>query len=633
MPYFVEITRNGQHYSGSIHQGNPAIARPLPRLELGPEVEVDLGSPVRLGQVVDAFVDRHAPALVFVHEERSQLALGQYLYRQLFGEMAPAQFQQPHNGPVDLRIVTDDEYLTRLPWNLLAHRGLFLAATGWSVSLAQTAQVRDCTLPPAPRMLVVAPEPAHWERTHARLHLDALEGRLSLYDHHLTLGGNIQVVTTWEEFRQRLRSFNPHIVYYYGHGMSDRHHSQLIFTTGAEQQQVIKPVADFAQCLREQAEPPKIVYLNCCSGDAGGFLGAGWQLGDVVPAVITNRMLARSDAAHAQGLAFWQSILVDSLPPHRAMAELAGKLVDLDLSFSDARWMTPVIYCHYNAWHATPPRRVDPLEHDPHWHLKLDRVVQFATVAFQTRQMLRERRPRALAYTWYGQSGQGIEVFHRRLRIELQQDLAHDTQFLEVLPEWPMDYLDPARSFADMLCEAFDVRALRDIPRSIRTLTRGVTGRQALVYVRHQPVYSKHVMNPHLLKTYLEWWDQTFVPLLGEHHYALLTVSFEVDNPARFRRAMLEQAKLYDLSLERTIFRLLDEMERLGLKDLFDFLQTHHIRLPAARKDRILQEILEKTNGHYEQTISALRRLVERALDAPEESDPATEAAAEEFDY
>lgn len=634
MRYFIEITRTGSDYTASIHQGNPVVASSPRTLAIGPDVVVSPGQSVCLGQVVDAFVDKHTPALALIHEERSQLDLGHYLYRQLFGELHPNQFYRPEDDRVDLRIITDDEYISRLPWNLLAHHGIFLSATGWSVSLAQRCQVPDCTLPPSPRMLVIAPEPEDgWPRTHAASHLETLEHQLSRYDHHLALGSNIQVVTTWEQFRQQLRTFEPQLVYYYGHGIGNRHHSRLLFADNTHNRPVEKPMADVAQCLRALDVPPRIVYLNCYSGDAGGFLGAGWQLGAFIPAVVTNRTATYENAARAQALAFWQSVLVDSLPPHRAMAEMHGKLLDLDLSFSDARWMTPVIYCHYNDWTATPPRRLDPLEHDPHWHLKLDRVGQFATVTFQTRQMLRERRPRALAYTWYGEPGQGIELFHKRLRVELQQDLASETHFLEVQPEWPMDYFDPDRSFADMLCEAFNVHELRDIPRSIRNTTRGASGRLTLVYVRHQPVRSKHVMDPQLLKRYLEWWDRTFVPLLGDHTYALLTVSFEVNNPPRFRRAMLEQAKLYDLELSRAIFRLLDEMERIGLKDLFDFLQTHNIRLPRTHKDRILQNILEQTSGHYEQTVSALRRLVEHALDMSEELETPDSTTEEEFDY
>ena len=631
MRCFVEIKNANGRYTGAIHQGNPAIARPLPDLKLGPDDELvikDRAYP--LGALVQALITYQARDLKIAYEERGQLEIGRHLYRQIFGDLHPSTFQSEGDEGVDVRIVSGDEHIARLPWVLLAHEGLFMSASGWSVSLARASRVQDCTLPPRPKMLVVAPEPEGVAKTRAKSHLETLEYRLSLHDHHLSLGDHLRVATTWERFRQLLGEFNPHIVYYYGHGVGDRHRSRLVFATG-QGQRVEKPIADFAQCLREMADPPRLVYVNCCSGDAGGFLGAGWQLGEFIPAVVTNRTVAYVDAAQAQALALWQSILLDGQPPHVAMTKIRGKLVDLDLSFSDARWLTPVMHCHYAGWTSTPPQRVAPLEHDPHWHLKLDRVPQFGTVAFQTRQMLREHRPRSLAYVWYGKGGQGIDLFHKRLKVELQDDLATRAHFFSVRPEWPMDLHDPARSFADMMCEAFDVQALQDIPRVVRAQSRGASGRQTLVYVRHQPVRSTKVLNPRDLKAYLEWWDREFAPLLQERYYALLTVSFEVQNPAKFHKAMLKMV-LQDIVLSRTVFRLLDELEQVGMRDLFEFLQTHNIRLPRRRKDRILQEILEDTGGHYEQTISALRRLVNRALDAPDEKG-ATPEQAEEFDY
>lgn len=632
MRCFVEIGKADGHYTGSIHQGSPALGQPPRDLKLGPEAEVLIREQTyRLGDLVHALIAYKRRDLEIAYEERGQVEIGHYLYGQIFGKIYPTELCSEREDRVDLRIVTDDEYIARLPWVLLAHKGIFLCTSGWSVSLSRTHQVSDCTLPPSPRMLVVAPEPVGEDKTRAKSHLEALEYRLSLYDHHLSLGDHLQVATTWEQFRQQLDEFKPHIIYYYGHGVGDRYRSRLVFAAGKEHRQMEKPIGDFAQCLRDMEEPPKLVYLNCCSGDAGGFLGAGWQLGEFIPAVVTNRTAAYIDAAQAQALALWQSILLDGQPPHVAMTQIRGKLVDLDLTFSDARWLTPVIHCHYAEWKSTPPKRVEPLEHDPHWHLKLDRVAQFGTVAFQSRQMLRERRPRTLAYIWYGKAGQGIELFHKRLKVELRDDLATYAHFLEVRPKWPMHLYETDHCFADMMSEAFDVHSLQDIPQYIRAYTRGATGRQTLVYVRHQPVRSPKVMNPRTLKDYLQWWDKNFALLLRDRAYALLTVSFEVSNPAKFHRDL--EKHLYDLELSRTIFRLLDELERLGKKDLFEFLQTHNIRLPRAHKDRILQEILEQTGGHYDQTVSALRHLVNRALDITEEEKMAPEQAEEEFDY
>lgn len=634
MRYIIQITTDdNQHYQGCIHQGNPHLATPITApLKIGPGDTVAIGGQsVRLSDVVSAFVERRTAAMPILTDERALLQLGQYLYQQLFGTHPPSSYTSPRDSVVDLRIIPgdNDEHSACLPWVLLAHNGIFLSAAGWSVSLCRDTPHTEVTLPPSPRMLVAMPEPrgpSAWEETYAQSHLEELQTRLAAYGHsHLSLGDALCCVSTWDEFTQQLRTFKPHIVYYYGHGSGNRDTARLIFADSTQQANEV-PIADVAQCLRSlpEAERPHIVYLNCCSGDAGGVLGAGWQLA-FVPAVVTNRTLAHIDAARAQGVAFWQGVLLEALPPHIVMANLYSRLVDLGLSFRDARWMTPVIHSHYDAWQATPPQRLDPLEHDPHWHLKLDRVSQFATVAFQTRQMVREQRPRVLAYTWYGQKGQGIETFHRRLRVELEHDLGSNTFMKEVSPEWPMEYANPERSFADMLCEAFDVQSLRQIPAALRGVTRGATGRQVLVYVRHAPVRSKAVMNPALLKRYLTWWDTELAPLLERHTHILLTVSFEVENAPKFRRVMMENEDMYGLHLTHITYRLLDEMERVGLKDLYEFLQTHNIRLPQSRREQMLQRILEETGGHYDLTVAALRALVNRALDESEDTTTASD--------
>ena len=632
MRYFIAISPQGDGYRVLSHQGNPDFGRSLDAPALGPTATVTIrGRAYTLQQISAALTEYRLRELGEIYDERGQLEIGQHLYRQLFGEKRPDTFRHHPGATVELRIIADDEHIGALPWVLLAHQGLFLAAAGWSIVLAHSHVGPDVNLERRPRVLLVAPEPMGL-KTRAAAHLEALEYRLALSDHRLTSEQHLRRATTWEEFCSALTSFQPEMIYYYGHGIGEREQARLVFADQHGRRND-KAIADVAQALRELPTPPRLVYLNCCSGDAGGFLGAGRQIGRVVPAVIANRTVANTDAAQAQALAIWQSILVDGRPPHIALSEIYSRLTELGLSFSDARWLTPVLHGTYHTWSAPTAQRTDAAIRDPHWHLKLDRVGQFGTVAFQTRQMLRERHPRSLAYVWYGKPGQGIDLFHRRLRVELQADLATHAHLLEVRPEWPMELDDPGRAFADMLSEAFDVQEFRAIPRSIRDQTQSSASRIALVYVRHQPVRSKNVLNPNTLKAYLQWWDTQFAPQLSNHQHALLSISFEIDNPASFRDILLSKVGLYELEFGNTIFRLLDEMERLALKDLFDFLQTHNIRLPRSHKDRILQAILEKTGGHYEQTISELRQLVERAIDTANEQTEAAREAADLLDY
>jgi hypothetical protein len=184
-----------------------------------------------------------------------------------------------------------------------------------------------------------------------------------------------------------------------------------------------------------------------------------------------------------------------------------------------------------------------------------------------------------------------------------------------------------------MLAEAFAVPTLDQIPNRIRAENRGVSGRRTLVYVRHQPVRSARLVNPGVLKTYLEWWDCNFAPLLEGEVYALLGVSFVVGNPHKFYKALLEKERLDNLHLSLTVFQLLDEMERVVKKDLLDFLNTHNINLPLARKDRVLERILEQTAGHYEMTLDALKDIADRAWDAEDEAKVRREAEPEDYDY
>ena len=153
--------------------------------------------------------------------------------------------------------------------------------------------------------------------------------------------------------------FQPEIVYYYGHGVGNEDRTRLLFADDAGAAREV-PVADLALCLRRMPRPPLMVYVNCCLGDAAGFLGVGRQVGDFVPAVLTNRTVATIQAAQAQAMAFWESVLLRGVPPHLATARLYGRLTDLELSTADVRWLTPVLHCRYSTWRANPPTPPEP---------------------------------------------------------------------------------------------------------------------------------------------------------------------------------------------------------------------------------------------------------------------------------
>ncbi|MCP4105001.1 MAG: hypothetical protein GY749_05625 [Desulfobacteraceae bacterium] len=215
----------------------------------------------------------------------------------------------------------------------------------------------------------------------------------------------------------------------------------------------------------------------------------------------------------AQAMALWKNILVHAIPPHKAIASLYARMDVRQLSTADTRWITPVLHSHYSQWNATPPSPPDRLTQDPHWHLKIDRVSQFNSVIAQTRLMVREQKPKSLVFVWYGQKGQGIEIFHKRLLVELQEDLTN-TFVYRVRPAWPLHLENYHTCFSNMLTTAFGVNTLEDIPTRIRSESYGAFGKQTLVYIWHEPVRASRLINPETLKTYVQWWDAEFAPLL-----------------------------------------------------------------------------------------------------------------------
>ena len=606
--YFIKI--NG--VQAIIHQGDAENASEQRNVSLARnDILVIKDQKVSVGDLLDALIDYNEKWLHAFFDERGQYDTGVYLYRQLFGDALADALRQNCNV-VDLRIIATDEDISRLPWMLLAHRGVFLATAGWSISLAIDASKRSYELPPSPKILVVTPQPSDWGNTKSQEHITELQEMLASADVTYTNDSCFKTVGTWPEFLSHLKTFHSDILYYYGHGTGHRHATRLVFVD-ENKRALEKPLPDILAALQNtQNQPPLLAYINCCQGDSGGLLGVGKQLATLIPAVVTNRTTAFINAARSQGMAFWEAVLLRGEPPHKAVSAMRGRLGDLNLSTADTRWMTPVLHCGYGDWRANPPTPPSRLERDPHWQLKLDRINQFSKVYYQTSQMFRERKPRALAYLWYGTPEQGMEIFHKRLSKELAESLPDVVPYI-VRPIWPVHLDDPARSFSNMLCRAFQVSNLDQLPSRIRTQWRQITGKRILVYIRHQPVDSQYKFHPENIKLYLEWWSHNFVPRLPENAHSLLGFSFEVSKPAEFYKLLTEDERLHELILPNSVFELLDQLEKVTKRDLQAFIQTHNIKLPRDIQEKIIEECLQKTEGSYVRLLDELRQLENRA--------------------
>ncbi|MGA9768600.1 MAG: hypothetical protein WBV94_06150 [Blastocatellia bacterium] len=617
MRLFVEIQKGEGGYTGSVHQGNPGAAEKLANLLLKPDDAVIINrQSYGLGVLVDKLIAFRPDEMDNLFNERGQLEIGQHLHAQTIGKLAPDKFRDSRNDRsatdkgIEIRIVTDDEHVARLPWSLLADRGVFLSTAGWSVALSRQSESRACELPPSPKILAIMPEPvsigSDIPPTNAKQHLDKLEEMLSAANSLHRVGDKLQVAQTWSEFEQKVDAFQPDIIYYYGHGVGDITRTHLVFADSSKRRED-RPMVDFATRLRNLGRnAPRLAYINCCMGEAGGFLGAGWQLGDFIPAVITNFSRANPDAAQAQGLALWRSILLEGNAPHIAIAEMRRESVRLNLSLRDVRWMTPVLHCNYDSWRFTPPPPLTDLERDLNRWLKLDRSSQISDVMYRASETLKNGSPKSLAYVWYGEQGQGVQMFHQRLKVEMQSN--SEIFVMEISPQWPQEFHDFHRSVTDMLTEAFSVKRLEEIADDIRARLQDAPGRHTLVYVCHEPIVAGMNVKLSTLKKYLEWWDSNFAPLLEENIYGLVAVSYIVGSPADFRTRVTEVG-LEDMDLACTEFHVLNEMGTILAKDLKDFLRRHKPNVPKPRRDRIVEKLIAETKGQYEKVLERLREI------------------------
>ncbi|OQY51225.1 MAG: hypothetical protein DRR08_33565 [Candidatus Parabeggiatoa sp. nov. 2] len=618
--YFLEIKKDNKGaYRCWIHQGEQHNAfGDLKNLRLKPNSRVEIkGKKITLKRLVEELItfdynDEEQARLKLKFDEREQSDIGQHLFDETFGKLKSSIYNEIlRYEQKEVRILCTDEHIARLPWVLLSDRGEFLSAAGWSIALQTEATTEaEVELPPHPKMLIIAPQPEDVADTEADVHVTELRDLLSWPESVETC---LQVASTWEEFKTKVKSLEPDIVYYYGHGEGDINTTHLLFADQTQQCCKI-PVADFAQVLRNLPKRPSLAYINCCQGDTGGWLGVGRQLGKFIPAVLTNSTVAWIDAARAQASAFWRGLLKEGLTPHESVSGMRRRLVDDNTSFGDARWMTPVLHCHYHNWKTNLPSPTNWLEREPLWRLKLDRIKQVSEIFYQISEMIEVNLP-SLAYIWYGKTGQGVEIFHERLELELSKKLAYKVKtikpswhknFVETIkPSWPDDFAHVHRSFNDMYRECFKVNALEDIPYCIQKHPNAGT----ILYVCHQQPISPSDINETRLKRYLTWWDTKIIPILKQANiYGLLGISFIVDDTAQFK-TQFSQA-LDTLTLSNTVFRLLDELGDVLPEEVELFLKFNKIPVPNDDKKDLLNDIMRETNGQYEKTLEQLKALV-----------------------
>ena len=614
---FLEIKKNGATYEGLCWETERSDGHKIENLRLGPNDVVTIPDAVPpyadqkylLGDLVKALIGFDAKDLQLAFEERGQINLGRHLYEHTIGQLS----RYEHEAQLDLRIIAHDEHLGLLPWPLLSRNGIYLVQEGWAISLCTRPNTLDnLELPPRPKILMVAPEPKSASATNRDQHITTLQLLLRQADPGMAAPGQFKVVFTWEKFKDAVEQEPFDIIYYWGHGLGNQVRNRLVFESSADGNSKEKAIVDFADVLRNGKGSPTLVYLNCCQGDAGGLLGAGRQISAFTPCVVTNRTVALVKTASEQALAFWKDVLIRGVEPQTAVARNYQQTGKLNLERTKPHWFTPVVYTNYGPWKSNPPHRVQTKNYDPHWQLKLDRVNQFGRLTLKVRDMLREKKPRSLAFIWYGEEGQGMGHFHERLEVELQNHI-EEADVVSYRPRWP-EYFSgkgqrrfSSRALEEMLLQAFNVDAVGQIGARVR---RDTFGRSALVVVNHPHTRSSNELDLRMLKGYLEWWDNHIHRLLDEDtHFFLLGFSFLVEDWKTFETNLSKNG--YDtLDFSSMAVDALEPLESIKRKDLIDFFKRHNVYIPRGRKDQYLDYIMDRTKGEYEATLIELEKLI-----------------------
>ena len=476
---------------------------------------------------------------------------------------------------------------------------------------------------------MVTPEPddEHVGPTEFEAHVIEIQRALRGYYPKIRPEDRLRHVRSWEQFREEVSTRDYDLIYFYGHGAGDPSRSRLWFEDdhGAL---VEKPIASLADAICVREKRPSLIYVNCCQGDAGAMLGVGHQLSRAAACVVTNRTMALVDVARRQALAFWDGLLKYGQKPHMAASALYQQPDKVGVGRNEVHWFTPVVHANYAAWESKP---VQPdREIDPHWDLNLDRIPQFGELTLIVRNMMREPKRKALAFIWFGEYGQGMQLFHERVEVKLENELQEERVFVR-RPRWPesIAHADFAKiqnaEWEAKLREVFSVQTMNEVPAKLRSDAE----HQQVILLSFPHVNRDTIkcMSPKHLLSYLEWWDGHVLQQFdSQDKQFILLFSFEAKKSDVFADQLAADYSAVDF--HDLVVRRLPPLGSVFRQDVSDFLELHNVYIPHRHRSKILDEIIKKTAGHYETTLAELEQYVidgylemDRDPDTPEPDD------------
>ena len=278
------------------------------------------------------------------------------------------QHAQKNGGLTRLLISSEDALRVDIlgaPWELLEHTPAALRSAQLSVVrlLRDDASIAAPLSVPRLRLLVLHADPAG-NIAELPTHLQALQNLAAANDEMLE--AQIVPFPSTQSVLQQTTGFNPHIVYYIGHGsQSGTGQVHLLIDQGAGIE-----MAAFAAFLK-QLGSPRVVILNACESFAGTtldpYLGAALRLTPEIDFVVSMQMKEPIPAATAFAGALLAAIAGGG---GLAAAMAAGRTAMAEVADPDFE-VTPYIPVLMQRTRQDVPFTVDAGEHERIRLLKL----------------------------------------------------------------------------------------------------------------------------------------------------------------------------------------------------------------------------------------------------------------------
>jgi hypothetical protein len=255
---------------------------------------------------------------------------------------------------VRLRICTAIPHLQALPWRLLSWEGHFLVDHNWTMEVVPTIQVQTRVKLTVPcKLLIVAPQYRGMTNIGTERHVAslkrALSDRFSGFDSPLLW----RVVHNRKQLASALLGMQPDILYYFGHGSLQAGGLPSLELGDSEEDVDYLLLSDLLRMIK--TKPPLVAWMNGCMTGAKGFFGAGHQLVQDVPIVISQRTTAFSGHAAYVAQQFFQRFLLDGKDPAKALHHL-----DDLYSRTDFQWSTAMLHTSYASCEVQIPQLPGP---------------------------------------------------------------------------------------------------------------------------------------------------------------------------------------------------------------------------------------------------------------------------------